>query len=142
MGVKTKLICTAILVLAAASFNAAANPTSDCIDRLASEPSLQVLADKVALARSTQARLIKVANRAASERERPVIAAWQGKRQQCFEAGIAQRRAEMKAQEIAFLRSVFTFQQRLVAELHDGRLTYAEFNSRRLELVQAAGEEI
>jgi hypothetical protein len=142
MEVKTKLICTGILALAAASLNAAASPTSNCIDRLASEPSLQVLADKVALARSTQARLVKVSNRAASGQERAAIAEWQGKRQQCFEAGIAQRRAEMKSQEIAFLRSVFTFQQRLVADLQDGRMTYAEFNSRRLELVQAAGEEI
>jgi hypothetical protein len=34
------------------------------------------------------------------------------------------------------------FQQRLVAELQQGRLTYAEFNQRRAELAQAAGTEI
>ena len=52
------------------------------------------------------------------------------KRNQCFDAGAAKRRALSKPQEIAFLRSVFVFQQRLVADLQQGRLTYAEFNQR------------
>jgi hypothetical protein len=138
--VKAKLI-TGILALAP-GLGVAANPTEDCIDALASEPRLRVLADKVALARSTQARLVRVSDRVATQQERAALAVWQEKRQHCFEAGIQQRRAEMKPREIAFLRSVFVFQQRLVADLQGGRVTYAEFNNRRAELVQAAGQEI
>src|SRR5687768_16520411 len=114
---KAKLICTAVLALASGFAAAAANPTEGCIDSLASEPRLQVLADKVALARSTQARLVRVSDRVATERERAAIAVWQQKRMQCFEAGVDQRRAVMKPQEAAFVRSVFVFQQRLMADL-------------------------
>ena len=138
---KTKLICTGILALAA-SCNAFASQTEDCIDRLASEPRLQVLADKVALARSTQASLVRVSDRTATEQERAALALWLEKRQQCFEVGDAQRRARLVPQEIAFLRSVFVFQQRLVADLQGGRLTYAEFNRRRAELAEVAKQEI
>lgn len=139
---KAKLICTAILALAPGFAAAESNPTESCIDALANEPRLQVLADKLALARSSQARLVRVAERTPSAEERAAIAVWMDKRNGCFEAGVAQRRAEMKAPEIAFVRSVFVFQQRLVAELQQGRLTYAEFNHRRAELAAAAGQEI
>jgi hypothetical protein len=134
-------ICTAVLALAA-SFGAAANPTESCIGSLAKDPSLQVLADKVALARSGQAALVRVADRAPTGPERAAVAVWMEKRNQCFDAGAAKRRAVSKPQEIAFLRSLFVFQQRLVAELQQGRLTYAEFNQRRAELAEAAGTEI
>jgi len=138
---KAKSICTGVLALAA-SFGAAANPTETCISSLARDPGLQVLADKVALARSGQAALVRVADRAPTEPERAAVALWMEKRSQCFDAGAAKRRTLSKPQEIAFLRSVFVFQQRLVADLQQGRLTYAEFNQRRAELAQAAGTEI
>jgi hypothetical protein len=134
-------MCSGILALAA-SFGAAANPTEACIGSLTKEPSLQVLADKVALGRSGQATLVRVADRAPTGQERAAVALWMEKRSQCFDAGAAKRRTVSKPQEIAFLRSVFVFQQRLVAELQQGRLTYAEFNQRRAELAQAAGIEI
>jgi len=138
---KTTSICTAILALAA-SFGAAANPTETCFDSLAKDPSLQTLADKVALGRSSQASLVRVADRAPTAAERAAVAAWMEKRNQCFDAGAAKRRAVSTPQEVAFLRSVFVFQQRLVADLQQGRVTYTEFNQRRAELVEAAGAEI
>jgi len=138
---KAKSICTGVLALAA-SFGAAANPTEACITALAKDPGLQVLADKVALARSSQVSLVRVADRAPTEPERAAVAVWMEKRNHCFDAGAAKRRALSKPQEIAFLRSVFVFQQRLVADLQQGRLTYAEFNQRRAELAQAAGTDI
>ena len=138
---KAKLICTAVLALAPAFAAAEPSPTETCIDSLASEPRLQILADKVALARSTQARLIRVTERTASDMERAAIAVWMEKRNTCFDAG-AEQRARLNAPERAFLRSVFVFQQRLVADLQHGRLTYAEFNRRRAELAEAAGQEI
>jgi hypothetical protein len=136
-----KLICTAILALAPAFAAAEPSPTESCIDSLASEPRLQVLADKVALARSTQGRLVRAADRSPSQMERAAIAVWMEKRNACFDAG-AEQRAQMTAPERAFQRSVFVFQQRLVADLQGGRLTYAEFNRRRAELAEAAGQEI
>jgi hypothetical protein len=138
---KANAICTGILLLAA-GFGAAANPTESCIGSLHKDSGLRVLADKVALGRSAQVTLVRVADRAPTEPERAALAAWMEKRNQCFEAGAAKRRALSKPQEIAFLRSLFVFQQRLVAELQQGRLTYAEFNERRAELAQAAGTEI
>jgi len=139
--VKAKLISTAILALTIGNA-VAANPTENCIDLLASEPRLQVLADKVALARSTQASLVRVSDRTATEQERAALTLWLEKRNQCYEAGDKQRRTEMKAPEIAFVRSVFVLQQRLVADLQGGRLTYAEFNRRRAELAEVAKQEI
>jgi hypothetical protein len=138
---RAKSICTGVLALAA-SFGAAANPTEACIAALAKDPGLQTLADKVALGRSGQALLVRVVDRAPTEPERATVAAWMEKRSHCFDAGMAKRRALSTPQEIAFLRSVFVFQQRLVADLQQGRLTYAEFKQRRAELAQAAGTEI
>jgi hypothetical protein len=139
---KANAFCIGVLALAASLGAAAATPTETCIDALAKDPSLQVLADKVALARSGQAARVRIADRAPTEPERAALAAWMEKRSQCFDAGAAKRRVLSKPQEIAFLRSVFVFQQRLVADLQQGRLTYAEFNHRRAELAQAAGTEI
>jgi hypothetical protein len=137
----TTTICTAILALAT-SFGALGQTTASCIDSLVKDGSLKVLADKVALAHSNQAASVRAPDRVANEQERAAVALWLGKRQECFEAGAKQRRAASKPQDIAFARSVFVFQQRLVAELQDGRITYTEFNKRRLELVEAAGQEI
>ena len=139
---KTKLICSGILALAT-SFGALAQATTaNCIDSLATDGRLQVIADKVALAHSNQAGSVRTLDRVANEQERAAVAVWLGRRQECFEAGTKSRRAVSAPQEIAFVRSVFVFQQRLVAELQSGRVTYAEFNKRRLELVEAAGQEI
>jgi hypothetical protein len=138
---KAKLICGAVLAMAA-SFGANAQPTDKCMAALSSEARLQPIADKVALGRTGEAALVRVMDRAASEQERTVIAVWLHKRNECFDAGAGYRRAMSTPQEIAFLRSVFVFEQRLVSDLQAGRLTYAEFNRRRIELAQAAGQEI
>jgi hypothetical protein len=139
---KTQLICTAVLALATSFSVLAKEPTASCIDSLAKDSSLKLIADKVALAHSNQAAAVRILDRVANEEERGAVALWLDKRQGCFEAGAKQRRSVSRPQEIAFVRSLFIFQQRLVAELQSGRMTYAEFNKRRLELVEAAGEEI
>jgi hypothetical protein len=139
---KTTLICTAVLAIATSFSALAKEATATCIDSLASDGSLNLIADKVALAHSNQMASVRILDRVANEPERAAVALWLDKRQECFDAGSKQRRAAFKPQEIAFARSVFVFQQRLVADLQSGRLTYAEFNKRRLELVDAAGHEI
>jgi hypothetical protein len=139
---KTQLICTAVLALATSFSVLAKEPTATCIDSLAKDSSLRLIADKVALAYSNQSASMRMLDRVANEGERAAVALWLDKRQECFDAGAKQRRAASKPQEIAFARSLFVFQQRLVSDLQSGRLTYAEFNKRRLELVEAAGQEI
>ena len=139
---KAQLICSGVLAVAASFGALAQDRTANCIDSLAADGRLQVIADKVALAHSNQTSSMRALERVANEQERAAVALWLGKRQECFDAGSQKRRAVSTPQEIAFLRSVFVFQQRLVADLQDGRLTYAEFNQRRGELLQAAGKEI
>jgi hypothetical protein len=139
---KTQLICTAVLALATSFSVLAKEPTANCIDSLAGDSSLKVIANKVALAHSNQVASVRILERVANEQERAAVALWLDKRQACFDAGAKYRRAASRPEEIAFARSAFVFQQRLVAELQSGRVTYAEFNKRRLELVEAAGQEI
>src|SRR5262245_29547685 len=107
-----QLILSAAMALAAGGAAAKGDPTTACINSLAADPGLKVLADKVALARSAQGALIRVADRAANESERAALAVWLEKRNACFEAGVAHRKAGAKPQELAFVRSVFVFQQR------------------------------
>jgi len=137
---KTNLICTGVFALAA-SFGAAAQDTATqgCIQELAFEPRLTVIAGKVDVVHAVAAP--QAPDRLATPEERAAVGLWLHLRQQCFQFGAAQRHATAKAQEIAFVRSVFVFEQRLVAELQNGRVTYAEFTKRRLELAEAAGQE-
>ena len=136
-----KMICTGILALGA-SFGAAAQESlsAGCINELAFEPRLAIIADKVDVVRAVPDD--RAPERLATPQEGAALALWAEMRQACFEYGAAHRRASSKPQEAAFLRSVFVFQQRLVADLQGGRVTYAEFSKRRLELVEAAGQEI
>jgi len=138
-----KQICIATLALAAScGALAAEDPTRACIGALAAEPRLALLADKVVLAHGKQGAATRAVDRVATEQERAAVAIWMGKRNECFDAGVEHRRTSSKPQERAFVRSVFVFQQRLVADLQAGRLTYAEFNRRRGELAASAGQEI
>ena len=138
---KAKLFFTAALALA--SFAALAqDPTARCMESLSAEPRLSPIADKVALVRSSQPFVQRVSERTASPEERAALAVWMNLRAKCYDAGADFRRALSTPQEIAYVRSVFVFQQRLVAELQQGKLTYTEYSRRRAELVEAAGQEI
>lgn len=138
---KAKLFCTAVLALA--SFAALAqDPTARCMEKLSAEPRLSPIADKVALVRSSQPFVQRVSDATASAEERAALAVWMNLRAKCYDAGADYRRALATPQEIAYVRSVFVFQQILVAELQAGRIGYAEYNRRRAELAQSAGQEI
>jgi hypothetical protein len=140
-AMKLKLICGAVLAVSA-TFAAAAQdtPTIGCIKSLAAEARLKPIADKVDLVRGTS--YASAPERVATADERMAVALWAEMRQGCFEQGAAYRRATSKPQEIAFLRSVFVFQQRLLVDLQQGKVTYAEFSKRRAELDEAAGEQL
>ena len=138
---KTKLTCSAILALAASFGAAAQSPvTAGCLQELAFEPRLSIIANKVDVVHA--AAHSQAPDRVATAEERAAVGLWLHLRNECFEFGAAQRRAAYKPQDNAFTRAMFVFEQRLVAELQRGRVTYAEFNRRRLELVEAAGEEL
>src|SRR5262245_34350815 len=132
-AMKTKLICGAVLALSA-TFAAAAQdtPTSGCIEELAYEPRLKPIADKVDLVRANSQ--LKSPQRVASADEKAALVLWAEMRQGCFDYGTAYRRTHSSPQDAALVRSVFVFQQRLVVELQQGSLTYAEFSKRRAEL--------
>jgi hypothetical protein len=140
-AMKSNLICGALLALTATLAGAAQDtPTTGCMNELVFEPRLKPIADKVDLVRANPA--VKAPDRVATTEEKAALGLWAEMRQGCFEYGTAYRRATSKPQEVAFQRSVFVFQQRLVTELQQGRVTYAEFTRRRAELVEAAGQEI
>jgi hypothetical protein len=136
-----KLICGAVLAMIA-TFAAAAQdtPTASCMKQLAFEARLKPIADKVDLVQHNGN--IWAPDRLATSEERAIVAVWADMRKGCFEYGDAHRRSISKPAEVAFQRSLFTFQQRLVVDLQLGKITYAEFSQRRAELLVAAGEEL
>jgi len=146
---KAKLICTGILALAA-SFGAAAqetsrnvtDPTASCIVNLAGEPRLKLIADKVALGRGINipARFLE---RAPNADERSALAIWLEMRQDCFNEGAKYRHVVSTPGEIELARDAFDYQQQMVAELKAGRMTYVQFNNRRMKLANfAAGHDL
>ena len=146
---KATLICTGILALAA-SFGAAAqeksltvtDPTANCIGALASEPRLKLIADKVALGQISKAPG-RALDRAATGKERAAVAAWLGMRKDCFDKGASYRRGLSTPQGIELAHDAFAYQQWLVAQLQEGRITYTEFNRRHQRVVYiAAGQDI
>src|SRR5262245_53041440 len=134
---KTKLICTGIVAMAA-SFGAAAqetsrnvtDPTASCIGALAGEPRLKLIADKVAPGQG-----IRVPERAVTAEERAAVATLVSMRKGCFDAGTPYRRVVSTPQEFTVTHNAFAYQQGLLTDLQEGRITYAEFNRRRLKLV-------
>ena len=138
---KSKLICSVVLALSATVAAAAQDtPTEGCIKELVFESRLKPIADMVDLVRANPG--VRAPDRVATAEEKAALALWVEMRQGCYEYGAAYRRATSKPQEVAFQRSLFVFQQRLVAELLQGHVTYVEFTRRRAELVEAAGQEI
>lgn len=138
---KTKLICTGILAIAA-SFGAAAqetsrnvtDPTASCIGALAGEPRLKLIADKISPAQG-----LKLPERAATAEERAAFATLVSMRKGCFDAGTPYRRVVSTPQEFAFTQNAFAYQQELFTALQEGRITYADFSRRRLKLVDVTG---
>ena len=135
-----KALPIAALIIAAASFSASAqdaaqdvaDPTSLCTESIVEDARLAVIADKITLdfgAAPGQAAL----QRYATAEERAALAVWHGMRKHCFDAGEQYRRIVFSAQSRAVLQSAFVFQQVLLSELQQGRVTYGEFNRRRGE---------
>jgi len=110
-------------------------PTNECISSLGEDVRLTIIADKVALARSDQTGTEMLGlDRQATDRERQALQLWSKLRQFCFDLG-AEFRAGLANQEQAALAGrLFDLHQALLGELREGRISYAEFNGRRVEL--------
>jgi hypothetical protein len=95
---KTKLICSAILAMAA-SFGAFAQDAAEdlngpgvrCNDSLSRDARFEGIADNTALGQ------------------------WMAERKACFDAGAGFRSAHLRPEEIAYAKSAFVFQQMAIA---------------------------
>jgi hypothetical protein len=113
-------------------------PTLECIQQLAHEARLQVLDGKVALGHSEETTYAMLAlDRPATTEESLALALWSDLRQACFALG-APYRSAAGTERGALAGRLFAVQQRLLGELCEGRIGYAEFNARRFELWAAA----
>src|SRR3954464_2605964 len=101
---KTTLIFTAVLALATSFSALAKEPTATCIDALAADGSLKVIADKVALAHSNQATSVRLLDRVANDQERAAVALWLEKRQGRLRAGAQHGRPASQPPENACAR--------------------------------------
>jgi hypothetical protein len=112
-----------------------AYPTNQCIDRLNDETRLGAIADKVALSSSeeTSAAMFEL-DRPADAAEQTALALWSKLREACFALGAAFRRDMANQEQVALGTRLFELHQGLLGELRQGRVTYGEFNGRRVEL--------
>jgi hypothetical protein len=110
-------------------------PTAACDQQLARDARLKMLDGKVALDFSGDAA--PSMKRVPTLTERSVLGLWSQLRQECFALGGAHR-AAAHADLPALAERMFAMQQQLVGELREGRIGFAEFNARRLELWQMA----
>lgn len=131
---KVKLVCTGILAIAA-SFGTMAqetgynvtDPTASCIDALAGQPGLKLIADKV--------QGFNAPARIATTQERAAVASLVTMRKSCFDQGSRYRQAVSTPQEFDFARNAFAYQQSLLSDLQEGRITFAQYSQRRLKMV-------
>ena len=131
-----KHVLAAMVVALSVQANAeeGAYPTNACIDSLGFELRLMPIADKVALGRSDQtAGDMLELDRAAQPAEQQALELWSRLRQACFDIGAEFRKGLPNAEQAALAGRLFTLHQTMIGELREGRMTFAEFNRRRVE---------
>ena len=132
--VKHVLAAMAVALSVQAHAEEGAYPTNECIDSLGFELRLMPIADKVALSRSDQtAGEMLELDRAAQPAEQHALELWSKLRQACFDLGAEFRKGLPNAEQAALAGRLFTLHQNMIGELREGRITYAEFNHRRIE---------
>ena len=112
------------------------DPTYACLEKMARESRLALIADKVALAYGASMKTVRGLDRSANVEERAAVAHWLDRREQCFAAGEYYRFTFLTPQEHLAVYQSFEFQQRLLVNLEQGRMNYLQFNRRRLELAE------
>jgi hypothetical protein len=116
-----------------------AYPTNQCTDRLAQDHRLAAIADKVALSHTADTTVVMLAlDDQVAAPEHAALKLWSKLRQACFDLGDAFRRTAVVPERAALAVRLFDLQQSLIDELDAGRVTYAEFNLRRVELYLVA----
>jgi hypothetical protein len=126
----------------ATSFGAFAQALQDstpgCIRRLASDARLAGVADKVALNGDAEVLLsLRALDRVPTADERQVLELWSRLRQQCFNYGEFDRNAASTRAQAVLVAGIFDAGQKLIEDLQNGRLTYADFNSNSSQLQEA-----
>jgi hypothetical protein len=135
IGLGIVVFAASLTALAQDAPAALVDPTYGCLEKMAREPRLAIIADKVALGQSASVKAVRL-DRSANAEERAAVALWLELRQQCFDAGEDYRFIVLTPQEHLAVRSAFEFQQRLLANLEQGSMSYVQFNRRRVELAE------
>ena len=134
MKAGASLLAAVALWGAAAHAQPKGNPAMPCFRALATDPRFAAIKDKVALGGDLDEmhRMTKGTERASAQ-EAPVIAAWKDARADChrLEKGyFATRDSGIQA----LAEEYFAALQAQIAELQAAKISYGEFDSRRLEL--------
>jgi hypothetical protein len=129
------------IVMLAASFTGLAQDgpvdrTYGCLERMVRDPRLAIIADKVALVHGPGLKAAPALERSVNTEERAAVALWLDLRERCFFAGGHYRFTALTPHEHIAMQGAFEFQQRLLANLAQGGVTYSQFNRRRLELAE------
>ena len=138
---KTKTALAAIAVACSMQAHAEEKPypTNQCINHLVHEARLATIADKVALSHTadTSAVMLEL-DRPVAVPEHGALELWSKLRQFCFDLGGAFRQEAVTPERAALATRLFDLHQSLIEELRAGRITYGEFNLRRVELYLVA----
>jgi len=131
---RTCLVAAAVTISAQALADDS-YPTNACINSLNYDARLAAIADKVALARSdeTGAEMFGL-DQQPTGTERQALQLWSKLRQFCFDLGADYRAGLANQEQVALAGRLFGLHQALLGDLQEGRISYAEFNSRRVEL--------
>lgn len=114
-----------------------------CYQALADDPRFTTIREKVALGpdRSSGSQHMAKLSERASEQERSAIAEWRKAREECHRLEkpyYATRDTEIQSIALKHFAAV----QTLIGELRDGKLTYGEFDARRVALYDKVNRDI
>jgi len=136
LGIGIVMLAASFATLAQDAAGTLVDPTYGCLEKMARESRLALIADKVALGHGASLKTVRGLDRPANAEERAAVALWLERREQCFAAGGYYRFTALTPQEHLAVYQSFEFQQRLLVNLEQGRMNYVQFNRRRLELAE------
>ena len=115
-----------------------------CFVGITNDPSLAPLSNKVSLGSTTDQTFAMLTNNSRpSAKERTLINLWGQRREECMKLQEKANAAQRVAPQIrSLLNSYSTNLQTLIAQLYLGRLTYADFSSKRQAMTNTTNEAI
>lgn len=117
---------------------------NSCFDAISTDPDLQILKDKVGLSSVAEQTFAMLTNNAKpTEAERVAILAWGKRRDECIRRyRVALDRQKVPLAITNVINAAANLTQFLVADLYNGKITYAELARRRQELTNVANDSL